>query len=168
LRHYSAFALLAATLAACNQDYDKFSFPNGGAGSGGALVGGNADGGMPGTGGSASTAAATALEVPCGGDACDVDEGEVCCLAASDGSAPHCATGCIGGEALLVCNGASDCNGQRCCLVTASNGDYKNSECRQSCVVGTEELCDPSDDPPCASGGTCSADAQLTGYSICD
>lgn len=158
------FALLAA--AGCNQNYDKFIFEDGGAPAvGGGSQGGN--GGVPSAGGgSASTAASTALEVPCGGSACDVDEGEVCCVSATDGSSPHCETGCVGGEALLVCNGASDCNGARCCLVSAG-ADYANSECRASCGAGTVELCDPADDPPCASG-SCAAHPELDGYSACN
>ena len=157
----------AVASAACNQDYGKFIFEGGGPSAGGGNQGGDGAGGVPGAGGgTASTAAATALEVPCGGSACDVDKGEVCCVDASDGSAPHCETGCVGGEALLVCNGASDCNGQRCCLVSAGS-DYANSECRASCGAGTVELCDPADDPPCVSG-SCAAHPELDGYSACN
>lgn len=160
--------LLAVALAsvACNQNYDKFIFEDGGGPSAGSGAEGGS-GGMPGAGGgSASTAASTALEVPCGGSACDIDEGQVCCVDAGNGSAPHCETGCIGGEALLVCNGASDCNGQRCCLVSSA-GDYLNSECRASCEAGTVELCDPADAAPCVSGG-CAAHPELAGYSSCN
>ncbi len=161
------FFAAAIASAACNQNYDKFIFEDGGGSSaGGASQGGNGSGGIPGAGGTASTAASTALEVPCGDSACDVDEGQVCCVDAGNGSAPHCETGCVGGEALLVCNGASDCNGQRCCLVT-SGADYTNSECRASCTAGTVELCDPADDPPCASG-SCAAHPELSGYSSCN
>ena len=159
--------VVAVLATACNQNYDKFIFEGGGASPGGGSQGGDGAGGVPGAGGgTASTAASTALEVPCGGSVCDVDQGEVCCVDADTGSAAHCETGCIAGEALLVCSGASDCSGQRCCLVS-SGGNYVNSECRASCGAGTAELCDPADDPPCATG-SCAAHPELAGYSVCN
>lgn len=144
--------LVALALLACNQDYDKFVFPTGGA----AATGGGAQGGG-GAGGSPPASAAVA----CGADACDN-----CCVAETDGTSPACADICAPNQAAITCDGASDCDGQLCCLAFAATGELARAECKSTCANGEDELCDAGDASPCQAG-SCSALSELPGFDAC-
>ncbi|NUP09018.1 MAG: hypothetical protein HOW73_23455 [Polyangiaceae bacterium] len=175
----------------CTNDYDQFTFGGGSPGTGGTPGTGGSSGptggqstsnggapstggeggmggtpttdggmgGMPGTGGMPP-----GVEVPCGGETCNVDAGEECCIDNDGAPFGTCKSNCAGFEASLECNEPADCPGQLCCL-DDSGGNLDGSHCGDFC--GDEELCDPAN-PDCG-GGDCVQHPDLPdGYFFCD
>lgn len=124
---------------------------DGGGGTGGTGgTGGDGGGGMPPTGDT----------VPCGGEECDLDAGEVCCYDVDNGDVACTQAGACN-DATLACNGPQDCNnGDECCFVF--NGqDLEGTECRDGCGGNSPEICDPDLDPDTCPGNDDCIDSML-------
>lgn len=104
--------------------------------------------------------------VDCFGADCDVDGGEVCCVANAAMGACEAAPCDSGGDIPISCDSQADCPGEICC-VHFFQGDVTSVECSANCSgQNADPLCSASD--PCQFG-LCVPHADLPGgYLYCD
>lgn len=106
------------------------------------------------------------VEVACFGSDCNVDAGEVCCVANAAMGSCEAAPCDTGGDIPISCDSQDDCGGDICC-VHFSQGDVVAVDCAANCNgQNVDPLCSATD--PCQFG-TCVPHADLPGgYMYCD
>ena len=137
-------------------------------------AGGGAGGGTGGTGGEAGVrndaggadgpqGGPGAGLVECGGEPCDLVQGEFCCASAADGTAECRSSGDECNDAPIRCDADDDCSrGETCCGIRTDSNVYTAFECRTNCDSGDTPIhCSKTSD--CASGEVCCGERILEG-----
>lgn len=141
--------------------------PDGGGTSGGGAggAGGAVDaGGAGGAGGSGGTPGVGT--VACGGQTCDLANGQVCCFQQFAQNF-QCVQASACAAITFACDGPEDCPGQVCCGIKLYGNVIRSAACQDSCSGANLVVICGGSPGACPVGMTCQPYQQVPAYRVC-